>query len=94
MRRCPCRALGVRRPEEWELGQQILVWPDLLGSGLPVDHEDHAGREDIVGHDPAVGVVRWRAAVVVQDVGQQSKGRRLGFIRRVAMPLQRFGQRL
>jgi hypothetical protein len=44
------------------------------GGGLPVDHEDHAGGEDVVGHDPAVRVVGRPGAVVVQDVGQQGQG--------------------
>src|SRR5437660_768676 len=46
-----------RSSQEWEHGHQVLVWLDGLGSGLPVGHEDHAGGEDVVGHDPAVGVV-------------------------------------
>jgi hypothetical protein len=83
--------LRVRCPEERELGQQVIVWSDALGSGLPVDHEDHAGGEDIVGHDPAVGVAGRPGAVVVQDVGQQGAGRGGGFAGWIAVPLQRLG---
>jgi len=60
-------------PQEWKHGHQVLVWFDGLGSGLPVGHEDHAGGEDVVGHDPAVGVVGRHGAVVVQDIGEQSE---------------------
>ena len=79
--RRPGGRLGVRHPEEWERGRQILVWSDGLGSGLPVDHEDHAGGEDVVGHDPAVGVVGRHGAVVMKDVGQQGAGCSSGFVR-------------
>src|SRR6516162_2408326 len=86
--------LGVRYPEERELGQQIPMWFDGLGAGLPVDHEDHPGGEDVVGRDPAVGIVRRPGAVVVKDVGQQSEGRIPGFVRWITMPLEGLRQRL
>src|SRR5215468_3820412 len=86
--------LGVGRAEIGEVGQQVVVWLDGLGGGLPVDHEDHAGGEDVVGQGPAVGVVGWLGAVVVQDVGQQGVGRGGSFVWWVAVPLQGFGQRL
>ena len=72
--------LGVRFPEKREDGHQIIMWSDVLGGGLPVDHEDHAGGEDVVGHDPTVGVVGRPGAVVMQDVGQQGEGRLFGFV--------------
>src|SRR5256885_12484206 len=58
------RAAGRRRhvmllligwAEVGEVGQQVVVRPDALRGGLPVDHEDHAGGEDVGGQDPAVG---------------------------------------
>src|SRR6185312_17190173 len=55
---------------------------------------DHAGGEDVVGHDPAVGVVGGPGAVIVQDVGQQGAGRGGGFVRWIAVLLERFRQRL
>ena len=51
------RRLGVGRAEVGEVGQQVVVRADRLGIGPPVGQEDHASGEDIVGHDPAVGIV-------------------------------------
>ena len=51
------RGLRVGWTEVGEVGHQIIVWSEALGSGLTMDHEDHAGGEDIVGHDPAVRIV-------------------------------------
>ena len=65
------RRLWVGRAEERECGRQVIVWPDALGSGPPVGYKGHTGGEDIVGHDPAVGIVGRHSAVVVEDVGQQ-----------------------
>src|SRR6185369_8059538 len=58
--------LRVGWAEVREVSQQVVVWPDELCSGLPVDHEDHAGGEDVVGQDPAVGVMSRPGAVVMQ----------------------------
>lgn len=80
-------SLWVGWAEERERGHQVIVWPDSLRSGPPVGHEGHTGGEDIVGHDPAVGVMGRRGAVVVKDVGQQGVGRSRGFIRWIAMLL-------
>src|SRR5215470_8562026 len=88
------RTSGVGRAKVGEVGQQVVVRLDGLGGGPPVDHEDHAGREDVVGHDPAVGVVGRPGAVVMQDVGQQRVGRGAGFVRWIAVLLQGSGQRL
>jgi hypothetical protein len=50
------------------------------GGGLPVGHEGHTAGEDIVGHDPAVGVVGRPGAVVVQDVGSRVRARTAALI--------------
>ena len=50
--------LGVRRPEEREIGHQIIVWSDGLGGGLAADIVATAVNESRAGQVTVTGVVK------------------------------------
>jgi hypothetical protein len=46
-RECPSRVtsgLGIRRAEEWELGQEVVVRSEAVGADLSIGQEDPCGR--------------------------------------------------
>jgi hypothetical protein len=48
--------LGIRRAEERQLGQEIVVRSEAAGAGLSVGQEGHAGAEEVIGEGTTVGV--------------------------------------
>src|SRR6266446_1780764 len=76
--------LGIRQAEERELGQEVVVRFEAVGADLSVGQEGHAGAEDIVGGDAAVGIGGRLGAVVAEDVGEHGSGGRGGLVGGVA----------
>src|SRR5690242_17232200 len=74
----------VRRAEVGELGQQVVVRLEAGRRNLAVGQPGEAHAVHVVGGYAAVGVGGGRGAVVVQDVGQDLQGGRLGLVGGVA----------
>jgi hypothetical protein len=65
------------------------VGSDGLGGGLSVGQAGHAGREDIIGEDPTIGIGGRSSGVIGEDVGKQSERRGYGLFGRVAVILEK-----
>src|SRR5580693_10054775 len=70
--------------EVGEVVQQVVVGLEAGRGDLAVGEPGEAQAVDVVGGDAAVGVGGGLGAVVVQDVGQDLQGRRLGLLGGVA----------
>src|SRR5208337_4182578 len=90
--RDPLARLRMRRSEVWELVESVGVRLETVGRDVALRQEGEAVIDDVVGENPAVGILRGLRRIERQHVGQKAVGvdRRNRFLAGVAagMPHQ------